>query len=139
VSFAIDGDGGRGDAHEQHDMFRIATVRTLVKYGASVAVHPWSGGTWDPRVFTGAGIAWEFTHVRILDEDWVNDGDGFRPLAFAGLAVEWLHAVSDKNRIGIAIDVRATYLGGESPMSTAPELSRLGVQASLELNASLGR
>lgn len=128
----LDAEGLRGKEHEHHDMFLLASSRSLMTFslGPRTDVVEYGGNALCVRA--GLGLAVEWTHLRLLGK-WFTDDTAWRPLAFAAAAFEHRFA----KRGAIAIEVRAVRLFGDDAASMAPALDRTAAQLTLEMTGYL--
>jgi hypothetical protein len=128
----LDADGFRGTEHEHHDMFLLASSRSLMTFslGPRTDLVEHAGNALCVRA--GAGLAVELSHARVLGK-WLSDDTAWRPLVFGAAAFE--HRFG--RRGALALELRAVRLFGSDAGSMAPPLDRTSAQLTLEMTGYL--
>ena len=128
----LDADGMRGKEHEHHDMFRLASKRTMMTFslGPRTDLVEHAGNALCVRA--GAGLAVELPHLRVLGL-WTSGDIAWRPMVFAAAAAE--HRFGKRG--ALALELRAVRLFGDAAASMAPALDRTAAQLTLEMTAFL--
>ncbi len=128
----LDADGMRGKEHENGDLFRTASSRSLLMFGLGPRTDLVEHAGNALCVRAGAGLAVELAHERLLGK-WLSGDDSWRPMIFAAAAFEHRFGTDG----AIAVELRGVRLFGDSAPSMAPALDRTSAQVTVEMSGYL--